>query len=118
MHPTTARRFLYFLLITLLVNAGGWTFNREAVADVLFGAQETAAAAEWQHAPATSHFPGEPIKAKTPCNHWCHADGHLGLFGLALTLSSKPIESDFSPISRVMLEPVPEDFFRPPRFLS
>ena len=119
MHPTAVRQLLYFLLITLLVNAGGWTFNREAVADVLFGEQETVAPAGRSNSPQTGYFHCEPIKAKTPCNHWCHAEGHfLGLFGQALTLSPKSIECDFSQITRFIPEPVHEGLFRPPRLLS
>ncbi len=119
MHSASARRFLYFLLVTLLINAGGWTFNREAVADVFFGEQETVATTGWPHSAQTGHLYGESIKAKTPCNHWCHESAHfLGLFDQALTLSpKKPVEGYFSQITRFIPEPVPEDLFRPPRLL-
>lgn len=119
MHSASARRFLYFLLVTLLINAGGWTFNREAVADMFFGEQETVATAV-ESAPQTGHLYSESIKAKTPCNHWCHESAHfLGLFGQALTLSpKKPVEGYLSQITRFIPEPVPEDLFRPPRLLS
>lgn len=113
MHPAAARRFLYFLLVTLLINAGGWTFNRDAVADVFLAEQENVAAAQ------TGHFHGDPRKAEAPCNHWCHAMGHfLALFGQASTFSPKPVAGYFPPISRFIPEPAPEDLFRPPRLLS
>lgn len=118
MQPMALRRFLHFLLISLLVNAGGWTFNRDAVADVFFVGEETILAGTAQSAQAGQPH-ADPLKAKAPCNHWCHAEGHfLGLFGQASTFSSKRIAGYSSQISRFIPEPSPEDLFRPPRLLS
>ncbi len=119
MHPIPVRRFLYFLLVTLLINVGGWTFNRDAVADAFFFEQETAVAGAVQPSLQAARHHGEPLKDKAPCNHWCHAVGHfLGLFGPALTLSLKPV-ADYSPqISRFIPEPTPEGRFRPPQLIS
>lgn len=120
MHPVAVRRLLYFLLVTLLINAGGWTFNREAVADALFAGQDTVPAGEIvQPSLQAGHGHGESPKAKAACNHWCHEAGHfLGLFGQAPTLSSKPVEGYSSQISRFIPEPAHEGLFRPPRLIS
>lgn len=120
MHPAAARRLLYFLLVTLLINAGGWTFNRDAVADALFAGQDTVPAGKIvQPSLQTGHGQGESPKAKAVCTHWCHEAAHfLGLFGQAPSLSSKPVEGYLSQISRFIPEPAPEGLFRPPRLIS
>lgn len=119
MHPAAARRLLYFLLVTLLINAGGWTFNREAVADAFFAGQDAVPAGMMQPSLQTGHGHGESPKAKVPCNHWCHEAGHfLGLFGQAPSLSPK-LFAGYSPqISRFIPEPAPEGLFRPPQLIS
>lgn len=120
MHPAAVRRVLYFLLVTLVINAGGWTFNREAVADALFGGQGTVPAGMGQQPSVQADYGhGESLKAKAPCNHWCHEAGHfLGLFGQASTWSSKPVEGYFPQIFRFVPEPAHEGLFRPPRLIS
>ncbi|MFH1820050.1 MAG: hypothetical protein ABIK08_11885 [Pseudomonadota bacterium] len=119
MHPAAARRLLYFLLVTLLINAGGWTFNREAVADAFFAGQETVPAEIMQPSLQAGHGHGESPKAKAVCTHWCHEVGHfLGLFGQTPSLSSKPIEGYSYHNSRFIPEPAPEGLFRPPRLIS
>ena len=42
----TTRRIVQLLLITLVINAGGWTFNKEAVADVWFDEQRSQAVSD------------------------------------------------------------------------
>ena len=119
MHPAAVRRLLYFLLVTLLINAGGWTFNREAVVDAFFAGQESVPAGMGQPSLQAGHGQGESPKAKAACTHWCHEAGHfLGLFGQAPTLSSKPVEGYFSSPSRFIPEPAHEGLFRPPRLVS
>lgn len=118
MPRATVRRLLYFLLVTLLINAGGWTFNREAVADVFFGGQETVATAGRPSSPQTGHFQGEPIKAKTPCNHWCHAVANfLALFDRVSALAPAATAIYSHQLSWFIPEPTPEGHFRPPRLL-
>ena len=119
MHPAAARRFLYFLLVTLLINAGGWTFNREAVADALFSGHVSAPAESAQPSLQTSRYHGGPL-GKADCNHWCHAEGHLlGLFGQMMpSVSSESIASLPPQFSRFIPEPDFEGLFRPPRLLS
>ncbi len=119
MHPAAARRLLYFLLVTLLINAGGWTFNREAVADAFFVGPESSPTGLIQPSLKGTHDHGEPLKDKAPCNHWCHEAAHfLGLFGQAPSLSSKPVAGYASHLARFIPEPAHEGLFRPPRLLS
>ena len=119
MHPAATRRLLVFLLVTLLINACGWTFNRDAVADALFAGQESSPAGLVRPSLQAEHGQGESPKAKAACTHWCHEAAHfLGLFGQASTLSSKPIAGYSSQISRFIPEPARESLFRPPRLLS
>ena len=119
MHPAAARRLLYFLLVTLLINAGGWTFNRDAVADALFAGQQSSPERLVRPSLQAGHGQGESPKAKAACTHWCHEAGHfLGLFGQAPTLSSKPVEGYSPQISRFIPEPAHEGLFRPPRLIS
>ena len=118
MQPATVRRLLHFLLVTLLINACGWTFNRDAVADAFFAELESSPAGLIQPSLA-GHGQGESSKAKAACTHWCHEAGHfLGLFGQAPALSSKPVEGYFSSPSRFIPEPAHEGLFRPPRLVS
>ena len=120
MHPATVRRLLYFLLVTLVINAGGWTFNREAVADAFFAEDEIASAGMLQSSLQAGHGHGESLKAKAPCNHGCHEAAHfLGLFNQApASSSSKPIAVYPPQASRFVPEPTHEGLFRPPRLIS
>lgn len=119
MHSAAVRRILYFLLVTLLTNASGWTFNREAIADVFFASQEVISAATEQLPLHTSADHGAPANAKAPCNHWCHALSHfLGLFDQATCLCFRSITAYFPQLSSLILNPTSEDHFRPPRLLS
>lgn len=117
--PAAIRRIVQLLVVTLVINAGGWTFNREAVADVFFAEQETVAAGTMQSSLQTGHYLGERLDTKTPCNHWCHAVGHfLGLFGQVPALSLEPVADYSTQISRFIPEPSSEGRFRPPRLIA
>ncbi|HMN14522.1 MAG: hypothetical protein A2X71_11320 [Thiobacillus sp. GWE1_62_9] len=114
-----ARRLIYFLLVTMLINAGGWTFNREAVADVFFAAEEAISMEAVQPSLQAAHHQGEPLKAMVPCNHWCYAVGHfLGLFGEVPALSPDLVTDYSLHVSRFLPEPAQEGRFRPPRLIS
>lgn len=113
----TTRRIVQLLLITLVINAGGWTFNKEAVADVWFDEQRSQAVSDGH-----SSIGSEELKSaspQSPCNHWCHAVGHfMGLLGQAA-----PVTPEFAdqysiqqPLTIQFLSP--EERFRPPRLLS
>lgn len=111
---TSIRRIVQLLLITLLVNAGGWTFNGAAVADVFL--QET------QQNDAAAAQAGEPesCTTKAVCNHWCHAVGHfIGLFPPPLGIIPAVATGDRFAAKRLIILPLlPAGHFRPPRLLS
>ncbi len=111
------RQTVFFLMITLMINAGGWTFNKEAVADVWFAEQRNLVIDD-------NHSSAEPedfktVSPKSPCNHWCHAVGHF----IGLLSQSAPVMTEFTnefPIQQslaVQFFP-PDGRFRPPRLLS
>ncbi len=109
----TARRIVQFLLITLVINAG-WTFNKEAVADVWFDEQRSLAA-------TIAHFSAEPgsfknISPQSPCNHWCHAVGHfMGIF-LQHQIPLAEIAYDYFIVRKSLHLPfLSEGHYRPPR---
>lgn len=110
---TSIRRIVQLLLITLLVNAGGWTFNGAAVADVFF--QET----QQNDAAAMAGEP-ESCTTKAVCNHWCHAVGHfVGLFPSPLGIIPAVATGDRFAAKRLIILPLlPAGHFRPPRLLS
>jgi len=119
MMPASIRRIVQLLVVTLVINAGGWTFNREAVADVLFAEQDTVSAGTGEVIPASGHYHGEDLHTKVPCNHWCHAVGHfLGLFGQVPALSFEPATCYPAQISLFIPVSTSEGRFRPPRLIS
>lgn len=108
------RRTIYFLVITLVINAGGWTFNREAVADAFLEAPQTAQADD----AATAAQPGEgKTGAKgVACSHWCHAVDHfVGIFSLPPTLLTEATGDYFVFKQSIVLPSLPEGRYRPPR---
>lgn len=110
------RKIAYLLLLTLVVNAGGWTFNQEAVADVMFDEQHKVLIDD-QDGSAPSHQNYDTTKS--PCNHWCHAVGHfMGLLSHWMPTTFDTV-NDFS-VQQVSTFPfpIPDSRFRPPRFLS
>lgn len=100
------------LIVTLAVNAGGWTFNREAMADVMFDAQE---AVVLQADALNAQIPADTV----PCNHWCHAIGHfVGMTSdWLVTFPSIAPELFFAP-DTLKFFPQPDGLFRPPRTIS
>lgn len=110
---TSIRRIVQLLLITLLVNAGGWTFNGAAVADVFF--QET----QQNDAAAMAEEP-KSCTTKTVCNHWCHAVSHfVGFFPQPPDIIPAGAASDRFAAKRLIILPLlPAGHFRPPRLLS
>ena len=111
------RRTIYLLVLTLVINAGGWTFNREAVADAFLEAQQTALADD----ASTAARPGEEkygVKGFV-CNHWCHAVDHfVGIFYLQPTLLTEATGDYFVSKRFIVLPSLPEGRYRPPRLLS
>ena len=113
----TARRIIQFMLITLVINMGGWTFNKEAMADVWFDEQRSLVV-EAEHT-STGHEAPKAVSHQHTCNHWCHAVGHfMGLIG-----QPYPVTPEFSneytiQQSFVVQFPSPDGLFRPPRRIS
>ena len=111
------RRTIYFLVITLAINAGGWTFNREVVADAFLDAPQTAQADD----AATTAQPGEGKTGvkRVACNHWCHAVDHfVGIFSLHPTLLTEASNDYFAGKRSIVPPSFPEGRYRPPRLLS
>lgn len=111
------RQTIYFLVITLVINAGGWTFNKEAVADVLFDKQHCQAEDD-------DHSSAEPedhktVSSKSPCNHWCYTVGNfIGLLSQRAPMTPEfaneyPIQQPFA-----IQFSSPDGHFRPPRLPS
>jgi hypothetical protein len=114
----TARRIVQFILITLVINMGGWTFNKEAVADVWFDEQRSLAMGD-DHSSSESEGLKANVSPPSPCNHWCHAVGHfMGLLGQPAPVTPE-FANEFSvPQSPVIQFSSPDGRFRPPRYLS
>ena len=111
------RQTIYFLVITLVINAGGWTFNKEAVADVWFGEQYCQAVDDDHSAAEPDDY--KTVSSKSPCNHWCHAVGHF----MGLLSQSTPVTPEFTNEFSIQQFPAihfyfPDGRFRPPRLLS
>jgi len=111
------RQTIYFLVITLVINAGGWTFNKEAVADVWFGEQRSLAVDDGHS--STGHEDLKAVSSQSPCNHWCHAVGHF----MGLLSQSAPVTPGFTNEFSIQQFPAihfyfPDGRFRPPRLLS
>lgn len=113
----TARRIVQFMLFTLVINMGGWTFNKEAVADVWFD-EQCSQAVEAEHT-STGIEDSKAVSYHPPCNHWCHAVGHfMGLFS-----QSASVTPEFSNEYSIQQFPTiqfssPDGLFRPPRRIS
>lgn len=111
------RRIVQFMLITLVINMGGWTFNKEAVADVWFDEQRSLAVDDGHS--STGHDDLKTVSPQSPCNHWCHAVGHfMGLPG-----QSASVAPEFANVFYIQQFPAiqlssPDGPFRPPRHLS
>lgn len=113
----TARRIVQFILITLVINMGSWTFNKEAVADVWFDEQRSLAVDD-DHFSA-EHEASETVSPKSPCNHWCHAVEHfMGLLSQSDHVTPE-FANEFSIQQALAIQfSSPDGPFRPPRHLS
>ncbi|MBZ0092437.1 MAG: hypothetical protein K8F27_09480 [Sulfuricellaceae bacterium] len=113
----TARRIVQLLLLTLVINTGGWTFNKEAVADAFLEAPHTAL--EDDAATAAQPGEGKPGLKGVACNHWCHAVDHfVGIFSLHPTLLTEATGDYFVCKQSIVLPSLPEGRYRPPRLFS
>ena len=112
------RRIVQFLLITLVINAGGWTFNREAVADSFYmEASQTALADDELYAEQSGD--GKTSFNGAVCNHWCHAVDHfVGIFPLHPILQAATPDDYFVFLRTIVLPSLPEGRYRPPRLFS
>lgn len=104
-------------MVTLVINAGGWTFNSEAVADAFLEAPQTVLADD----AATATQPGEGKTGVNGvvCNHWCHAVDHfVGILSLQPILPVRVTGDYFVSRRFIVLPSLPEGLYRPPRLLS
>lgn len=113
----TARLIVQFMLLTLVINMGGWTFNKEAVADVWFDEQRSLAVDDGHS--STGHENIQVVSPQSPCNHWCHAVGHF----MGFISQSASVTPEFANEFSIQQSPViqslsPDSRFRPPRLLS
>ena len=115
--PTLFRQTIYFLVITFVINAVGWTFNKEAIADVWFDEQHCQAEDE-------GHTLAEPedintVSSESPCNHWCYTVGHfIGLLSPMGFITLEFANSYATQPSSTIQFSAPDGRFRPPRLLS
>lgn len=111
------RRVIYLLVITLVVNVGGWTFNTEVLADVLRGDQETVAVKSVQVSDPSEA--GKLAASEESCNHWCHAIGHfIGLFSHWTLVALEFAQGYSAQRSLIAQSFSPDGHFRPPKFFS
>ncbi len=113
----TARRIVQFMLITLVINMGGWTFNKEAVADVWFDEQRSLAVDDGYS--LTGLDDSKTVSPQSQCNHWCHAFGHfMGLLGQSASATPE-FTNEFSIQQYPTIQfSSPDGPYRPPRHLS
>lgn len=108
--------FAYVVLVALLVNSAGWTFNSEVLEDVNSG-ELIAVAQITDNATDASLKQTKVVKGN--CNHGCHAVNHLlgqvshPLTVAVLTGTTPPVAHIFS----AFLSRAPNAQFRPPRVL-
>lgn len=106
------RRITFFLIVTLVINAGGWTFNRDAMADVMHDAQE---AVVLQGDAINAQFPADTV----PCNHWCHIIGHFVGMPTDWQVTFPSIAPElYSVSSYPKISSQPDGLYRPPRTIS
>lgn len=77
-------RLVYALLVALVVNAAGWTFNAEIFEEPNVGSHPLTLA------DLGNSTPDDPAKVvQDTCNHGCHAASHfLGQVSHALTIAA------------------------------
>ena len=106
------RRIILFLIVTLTVNAGGWTFNRDAMADVM---ADDLNAVALQADVGAKQIPAD----KVPCTHWCHAIGHfIGMASDWRVTFPFTVPEFFSTPSSPKISSQPDGLYRPPRTIS
>jgi hypothetical protein len=110
------RQTVYFLMITLVINAGGWTFNKEAVADVWFDEQRSLVIDDDHSSAETKDL--KTVSHQSTCNHWCHAVGHfVGLLGQPISVLPEFVD-EYSVQQPPFFQFLsPDARFRPPRLL-
>lgn len=109
--------FLYLLLVALVVNAAGWTFNAEVLEEPGSGERTVLAQSTDGALPADGDT---PTTAKGTCNHGCHAVNHLlGQISCPLVVAAMigavPLVAE---LSSAFLSRALGAQFRPPRFAS
>ncbi|MDH4283680.1 MAG: hypothetical protein OEV35_00015 [Gallionellaceae bacterium] len=105
------------MLITLVINMGGWTFNKEAVADVWFDGQGSMVVNADGSLAESAVVQGGSLE--NTCNHWCHAAVHwVGLLNQWTYVTPEFANRQFFNISFVIDYSFPDGLFRPPRHLS
>ncbi|MFA7400119.1 MAG: hypothetical protein WCZ98_06535 [Sideroxydans sp.] len=108
------RQTAYFLMLTLMSNALGWTFNQDAVADVWFDEQRILST-NVDH-PADQHEDTNAGTHQHTCNHWCHAVGHFMGLPSQATFTVADLACEHSTLLQSTLQPhSPDELFRPPR---
>lgn len=108
------RQSIYFLMLTLMSNAVGWTFNEEAVTDVWFEAQINSAIVADQA--SDEHVGGNTASHQGQCNHWCHAVGHFMGLPSQSTFAITEHFGEYAIQAPVTVQSSsPDDLFRPPR---
>jgi len=108
------RQITYFLMLTLMSNALGWTFNNEAVADVLFEAQINLSVATEQV--SDEHQEENAVAHHGQCNHWCHAISHfMGLLGQSAFAVPEYFGEYTAQLPISVQSSSPDELFRPPR---
>jgi hypothetical protein len=108
---------IYFLVFTLVINAGGWTFNKEAVADVLFDGQHCQTGDDDHF--STGSEVHNTASSKSPCNHWCYNVGNfIGLLSPGALVMPEFSNEHFIQQSFTIHFYFPDGRFRPPRLLS
>ena len=114
---TFFRQTIYFLVITFVINAVGWTFNKEAIADVWFDEQHCQTEDDG-HSSAESESL-ITVSSKSTCNHWCYTISHfIGLFSPMGLMTLEFANTYAIPQSSTIQFFAPEGRFRPPRILS
>ena len=111
------RQTIYFLLITLLINTGGWTFNKDAVADIWFDEQQNMSVENEYLSDEYEYL--ETASPEIPCNHWCHSIGHFVGLHSEILLVTPVFACEYSKQQSLSIQySSPDGLYRPPRLLS
>ena len=111
------RQTVYFLLLTLVINAGGWAFNKAAVADIWFDEQQIISVDNEYFADGYEF--NESASPEIPCNHWCHSIGHFVGLHREILFVTPVLASEYSSQQSLFIQrSFPDGLYRPPRLLS